>query len=82
MKSRAAHSVKKGGAAMLGEQHSADLASLRRFLQNHSKKLPGIKPGSKVETLLLRVFDTLQELLRAVARSVWFERRSVECDDG
>ena len=59
---RAAHSV-KGGAAMLGlssiQQTSHRLEDFFKIL----KDTPGIKPDQKVETLLLRVFDTLQELL-------------------
>ena len=59
---RAAHSV-KGGAAMLGlsgiQKTSHRLEDFFKIL----KETPGIKPDQKVETLLLRVFDTLQELL-------------------
>jgi chemotaxis protein histidine kinase CheA/CheY-like chemotaxis protein len=59
---RAAHSV-KGGAAMLGlgsiQQTSHRLEDYFKIL----KETPGIKPDQKLESLLLRVFDTLQELL-------------------
>ena len=59
---RAAHSV-KGGAAMLGlssiQKTSHRLEDFFKIL----KETPGIKPDQKIETLLLRVFDTLQELL-------------------
>ncbi len=59
---RAAHSV-KGGAAMLGlsgiQKTSHRLEDFFKIL----KDTPGIKPDQKVESLLLRVFDTLQELL-------------------
>ncbi|PSB19908.1 hybrid sensor histidine kinase/response regulator [Phormidesmis priestleyi ULC007] len=59
---RAAHSV-KGGAAMLGlssiQKTSHRLEDFFKIL----KETPGIKPDQNVETLLLRVFDTLQELL-------------------
>ncbi len=59
---RAAHSV-KGGAAMLGlssiQKTSHRLEDFFKIL----KETPGIKPDQTVETLLLRVFDTLQELL-------------------
>ncbi len=59
---RAAHSV-KGGAAMLGlssiQKTSHRLEDFFKIL----KETPGIKPDQNVETLLLRVFDTLQDLL-------------------
>ena len=59
---RAAHSV-KGGAAMLGlssiQQTSHRLEDFFKILKESS----GIKPDQKLESLLLRVFDTLQELL-------------------
>ena len=59
---RAAHSV-KGGAAMLGlssiQKTSHRLEDFFKIL----KETPGIKPDQKIETLLLRVFDTLQELV-------------------
>ncbi|MBE9177402.1 response regulator [Oculatella sp. LEGE 06141] len=58
---RAAHSV-KGGAAMLG-LNSIQQASHR--LEDYFKVLKEcpIKVDQRLETLLLRVFDTLQELL-------------------
>ncbi len=59
---RAAHSV-KGGAAMLGlssiQQTSHRLEDFFKILKENT----GIKPDQKLESLLLRVFDTLQELL-------------------
>ena len=59
---RAAHSV-KGGAAMLG-LNSIQKTSHR--LEDYFKVLkeaPKIKPDRKLETLLLKVFDTLKEHL-------------------
>ncbi|HEY9661319.1 MAG TPA: Hpt domain-containing protein, partial [Allocoleopsis sp.] len=59
---RAAHSV-KGGAAMLG------LSSIQRTahrLEDYFKVLkecPQVRVDQKLETLFLRVFDTLQELV-------------------
>lgn len=59
---RAAHSV-KGGAAMLGLnaiQHSAHrLEDYFKVL----KETPGIQVDQRLESLLLKVFDTLQELV-------------------
>jgi chemotaxis protein histidine kinase CheA/ActR/RegA family two-component response regulator len=59
---RAAHSV-KGGAAMLGlssiQQTSHRLEDFFKILKENT----GIKPDQKLESLLLRVFDTLQDLL-------------------
>ncbi|KAM3116423.1 response regulator [Phormidesmis sp. 146-33] len=59
---RAAHSV-KGGAAMLGlssiQKTSHRLEDFFKIL----KETPGIRPDQKLESLLLQVFDTLQELL-------------------
>lgn len=59
---RAAHSV-KGGAAMLGLtsiQHAAHrLEDYFKVL----KECPGVRTTHKLETLFLRVFDTLQALI-------------------
>jgi chemotaxis protein histidine kinase CheA/CheY-like chemotaxis protein len=59
---RAAHSV-KGGAAMLGlssiQKTSHRLEDFFKIL----KETPGIRPDQKLVSLLLQVFDTLQELL-------------------
>ncbi len=59
---RAAHSV-KGGAAMLGltgiQQTSHQLEDYFKIL----KETPSIRVDQKLETLLLRVFDTLSSLL-------------------
>jgi chemotaxis protein histidine kinase CheA/CheY-like chemotaxis protein len=59
---RAAHSV-KGGAAMLGltgiQQTSHQLEDYFKIL----KETPSIRVDQKLETLLLRVFDTLSNLL-------------------
>ncbi|MGV0026913.1 response regulator [Phormidesmis priestleyi] len=59
---RAAHSV-KGGAAMLGlssiQKTSHRLEDFFKIL----KETPGIRPDQKLESLLLQVFDTLQELV-------------------
>jgi chemosensory pili system protein ChpA (sensor histidine kinase/response regulator) len=59
---RAAHSI-KGGAAMLGlssiQKTAHRLEDYFKILKETSK----IKPDQKLETLLLQVFDTLQELL-------------------
>ena len=59
---RAAHSV-KGGAAMLGldsiQQTSHHLEDYFKIL----KERPTIAVDQKLESLLLRVFDTLQELI-------------------
>ncbi len=59
---RAAHSV-KGGAAMLGligiQQTSHKLEDYFKIL----KEAPSIRVDQKLETLLLRVFDTLNGLL-------------------
>jgi chemotaxis protein histidine kinase CheA/CheY-like chemotaxis protein len=59
---RAAHSV-KGGAAMLGlgsiQRVSHRLEDFFKIL----KETPSVRTDQKLESLLLRVFDTLQELL-------------------
>jgi chemotaxis protein histidine kinase CheA/ActR/RegA family two-component response regulator len=59
---RAAHSV-KGGAAMLGltgiQQTSHQLEDYFKIL----KETPSIRVDQKLETLLLRVFDTLSSLV-------------------
>jgi chemotaxis protein histidine kinase CheA/CheY-like chemotaxis protein len=59
---RAAHSV-KGGAAMLGlgsiQRVSHRLEDFFKIL----KETPTVRTDQKLESLLLRVFDTLQELL-------------------
>lgn len=59
---RAAHSV-KGGAAMLGlgsiQRVSHRLEDFFKIL----KEAPGVRTDQKLESLLLRVFDALQELL-------------------
>jgi chemotaxis protein histidine kinase CheA/CheY-like chemotaxis protein len=59
---RAAHSV-KGGAAMLGlgsiQRVSHRLEDFFKIL----KEAPRVRTDQKLESLLLRVFDTLQELL-------------------
>jgi chemotaxis protein histidine kinase CheA/ActR/RegA family two-component response regulator len=59
---RAAHSV-KGGAAMLGLTSIQKTAHRLEDYFKILKEAPGIKPDQKIESLLLQVFDTLQELL-------------------
>ena len=63
---RAAHSV-KGGAAMLGldriQQTSHHLEDSLKVLQ----QCPGLQVDQKLESLFLRVFDTLQELVEQLA---------------
>lgn len=66
---RAAHSV-KGGAAMLGfdsiQQTSHRLEDYFKVL----KENPKISVDQKLETLLLQVFDTLQELIKHLETSL------------
>ena len=65
---RAAHSV-KGGAAMLGlnsiQQTSHHLEDYFKII----KESPTLQVDQKLESLFLRVFDTLQELLEHLERS-------------
>ena len=65
---RAAHSV-KGGAAMLGlnsiQQTSHHLEDYFKVI----KESPTLQVDQKLESLFLRVFDTLQELLEHLERS-------------
>jgi chemosensory pili system protein ChpA (sensor histidine kinase/response regulator) len=59
---RAAHSV-KGGAAMLG---LSSIQNTSHRLEDYFKVLkecPQVRVDQRIETLFLRVFDTLQELL-------------------
>ncbi|HEY9700466.1 MAG TPA: response regulator [Trichocoleus sp.] len=59
---RAAHSV-KGGAAMLGLSSIQQTAHRLEDYFKVLKECTGVKTDQKLETLFLRVFDTLQELL-------------------
>jgi chemosensory pili system protein ChpA (sensor histidine kinase/response regulator) len=59
---RAAHSV-KGGAAMLGLTSIQKTAHRLEDYFKILKEAPGVRPDQKIESLLLQVFDTLQELL-------------------
>ncbi len=65
---RAAHSV-KGGAAMLGldsiQQTAHRLEDYFKVLQ----ECPQLQVDQKLESLFLRVFDTLQQLVEQLARS-------------
>jgi len=74
---RAAHSV-KGGAAMLG-LHSIQKTSHR--LEDYFKVLketPSIKPDRKLETLLLRVYDTLKEHLEQLQSSTRLDEETAQ----
>ncbi|MUL37425.1 Hpt domain-containing protein [Gloeocapsopsis dulcis] len=66
---RAAHSV-KGGAAMLGfdsiQQISHRLEDYFKILKDN----PTIQVDQKLETLLLKAFDTLQELIKQLEASL------------
>lgn len=59
---RAAHSV-KGGAAMLGLNSIQKTAHRLEDYFKVLKETPTIQPDRKLETLLLKVFDTLKEHL-------------------
>ncbi len=74
---RAAHSV-KGGAAMLGLSSIQKTAHRLEDYFKVLKESPGIKPDQKLETLLLRVFDTLQELLDQLQSPGGLNERSAQ----
>jgi len=65
---RAAHSI-KGGAAMLGLDSIQQTAHRLEDYFKVFQECPGIQVDQKLESLFLRVFDTLQELLEHLADS-------------
>jgi len=65
---RAAHSI-KGGAAMLGLDSIQQTAHRLEDYFKVFQECPGIQVDQKLESLFLRVFDTLQELLNQLAES-------------
>lgn len=74
---RAAHSV-KGGAAMLGLSSIQKTAHRLEDYFKVLKETPGIHPDQKLESLLLRVFDTLQELLEQLQSPSGLNDRSAQ----
>mgnify|MGYP002777025639 CR=1 FL=1 len=76
---RAAHSV-KGGAAMLGLNSIQKTAHRLEDYFKVLKETPTVKPDRKLETLLLKVFDTLKDHLEQLQTPAGLDEETAQAD--